>query len=158
MTSERSDLIISRLNPFEAELTDVNGSPGYYIPKEKVIEAAGVLKSELGFNSLVDAVGVDRFTKKNRFEMIYNLVSIEHNERIFLKVRLDTREPSMESLSQVWESANWYEREAYDMVGIVFENHPDLRRMYMPENFEYHPLRKDFPLMGIPESIPLPNK
>jgi NADH-quinone oxidoreductase subunit C len=64
----------------------------------------------------------------------------------------------MESLTQVWDSANWYEREAYDMMGISFINHPDLRRMYMPDDYEYNPLRKDFPLMGIPGSIPLPNK
>ncbi|MBK7255890.1 MAG: NADH-quinone oxidoreductase subunit C [Ignavibacteria bacterium] len=103
-------------------------------------------------------VSVDRFQKKNRFEMIYNVISIETNERIFVKIKLDSKNPEMQSLTQVWKSANWYEREAYDMMGINFINHPDLRRMYMPENYEYHPLRKDFPLMGIPDSIPLPNK
>jgi len=117
-----------------------------------------LLKDQLGFNSCVDAVSVDRFKKQNRFEMIYNLVSIENNERIFVKLKLDTKNPSMQSLTQIWASANWYEREAFDLMGINFENHPDLRRMYMPEAFEYHPLRKDFPLMGIPDSIPLPNK
>ena len=107
---------------------------------------------------MVDGVSVDRFEKKNRFEMIYNLVSIDNNKRLFIKIRLDTKKPEMETLSGIWGSANWYEREAYDMMGINFRNHPDLRRMYMPENYEYHPLRKDFPLMGIPDSIPLPNK
>jgi NADH-quinone oxidoreductase subunit C len=103
-------------------------------------------------------VSIDRFEKKNRFEMIYNLVSFENNERIFIKIRLDSKKPEMESLETVWKSANWYEREAFDMMGIIFLNHPDLRRMYMPDEFEYYPLRKDFPLMGIQDSIPLPNK
>ncbi len=158
MTSERLEQIRSDLGRFNIEFFDVNGSYGLIVNKDSVLEVCKSLRDMFGFNFLVDAVGVDRFTKKYRFEVIYNLVNIEHNERIFLKVRLDTKNPSMQSLSQVWESANWYEREAYDMVGVVFENHPDLRRMYMPEAYDYHPLRKDFPLMGIPDSIPLPNK
>ncbi|MBK6507666.1 MAG: NADH-quinone oxidoreductase subunit C [Ignavibacteria bacterium] len=158
MNIERLELLKSKLQQFEAEYSDTNGSPGFYIDKDSVIDACRVIKNDLGFRSCVDAISVDRFSKKLRFEMIYNLVSIEHNERIFVKVRLDTKSPAMQSLSQVWDSANWYEREAYDLMGINFENHPDLRRMYMPEAYEYHPLRKDFPLMGIPDSIPLPNK
>ncbi len=73
---------------------------------------------------LVDAVSVDRFEKKNRFEMIYNLVSIDNNERIFIKIKLDSKNPEMQSLTQMWKSANWYESEAFDMMGIVFLNHP----------------------------------
>ena len=132
MNIERLELLKSKLQQFEAEYSDTNGSPGFYIDKDSVIDACRVIKNDLGFRSCVDAISVDRFSKKLRFEMIYNLVSIEHNERIFVKVRLDTKSPAMQSLS--------------------------LRRMYMPEAYEYHPLRKDFPLMGIPDSIPLPNK
>lgn len=160
MKKEKSDLLKSKLQNYITDYDDINGTPGFYIDREKIIEACRILKddSEFNFNSLVDAVSVDRFQKKNRFEMIYNVISIENNERIFIKVRLDSKNPEMPSLTQVWKSANWYEREAYDMMGIKFTDHPDLRRMYMPENYEYHPLRKDFPLMGIPDSIPLPNK
>lgn len=158
MNPGRQELLRSELGKFNPESCDVNGSIGLIIQKDSVIEVGQIMKEKLGFDCLVDAVGVDRFTKKDRFEMIYNLTSTMHNERIFLKIRLDTKNPMMQSLSQVWESANWYEREAFDLVGIGFENHPDLRRMYMPEAYEYHPLRKDFPLMGIPDSIPLPNK
>lgn len=160
MNEEKVNLLKSRLNNFKIEYTDVNGTPALYINKEDVLEVCKILKedSSLKFNSCVDAVSVDRFEKKNRFEMIYNLVSIDNNERLFIKIRLDSKNPEMESLIPVWKSANWYEREAYDLMGINFLNHPDLRRMYMPENYEYHPLRKDFPLMGIPDSIPLPNK
>ena len=160
MNEEKVNLLKSRLTNFKIEYTDVNGTSALYINKEDVLEVCKILKEDgsLKFNSCVDAVSIDRFEKKNRYEMIYNLVSIDNNERLFIKIRLDSKNPEMESLIPVWKSANWYEREAYDMMGINFLNHPDLRRMYMPENYEYHPLRKDFPLMGIPDSIPLPNK
>ena len=160
MTGERLNLLKTKLQDFNIEYTDVNGTPAFYILKDDVLKVCNILKNDesLNFNSCVDAVSVDRVVKKDRFDMIYNLLSIENNERIFIKIRLDSKKPEMESLIPVWRSANWYEREAYDMMGINFLNHPDLRRMYMPDEFEYHPLRKDFPLMGIPDSIPLPNK
>lgn len=160
MTQERLHILKSKLENFKVEFTDINGSPAIYIDKNEVLDVCNILKNDesLKFYSLVDAVSVDKFVKIDRFEMIYNLVSIEYNERIFLKIKIDSNNPVMESLYGIWSSANWYEREAFDMMGIKFLNHPDLRRMYMPEEFEYHPLRKDFPLMGIPDSIPLPNK
>lgn len=160
MNEERLNLLKSKLSGINTEFTDVNGTPAFYISKDQILDACRILKNDesLKFNSCVDAVSVDRFEKKERFEMIYNLVSIDNNERIFIKIKLDSKKPEMESLTPVWPSANWYEREAYDMMGINFLNHPDLRRMYMPDEFEYYPLRKDFPLMGIPDSIPLPNK
>ena len=160
MTEERLNLLKSKLQNFKIQYSDVNGTPSLIIPKEEVLNVCKTLKEDesLKFNSCVDAVSVDRFEKKNRFEMIYNLVSIDNNERVFIKLILDSKNPEMETLSFIWKSANWYEREAYDMMGINFLNHPDLRRMYMPESYEYYPLRKDFPLMGIPDSIPLPNK
>lgn len=160
MTDNRLEILKAKLQNFKTEFDNINGTTGIYLDKDEVLSVCKVLKedSELKFNSLVDAISVDRFQKKNRFEMIYNIVSFDNNERIFIKIKLDSAKPEMESLSQVWKSANWYEREAFDMMGINFINHPDLRRMYMPEEFEYFPLRKDFPLMGIPGSIPLPNK
>ena len=90
-------------------------------------------------------------SKKHRFEVTYDLRNHKTNQRIFLKVRCDERDPHVPSLCSVWEGCNWNEREAYDMVGVIFDGHPDLRRMYMPEDFEY------FPLMGVPGSIPLPH-
>ena len=162
MNDDRLNLLKTKLHDsnFKIEYADVNGTPALYANKDEILKVCDILKNDasLKFNSCVDAVSVDRFEKKDRYEMIYNLVSIENNERLFIKIRLDSKNPEMESLVPVWKSANWYEREAYDMMGINFLNHPDLRRMYMPDEFEYHPLRKDFPLMGIPDSIPLPNK
>lgn len=160
MTDDRLNLLKTKLQDFNLEYTDVSGTPAFYILKDDVLNVCSILKNDesLKFDSCVDAVSVDRFTKKDRFEMIYNLLSLENNERLFIKIRLDSKNSEMESLIPVWRSADWYEREAYDMMGINFINHPDLRRMYMPDEYEYHPLRKDFPLMGIPDSIPLPNK
>jgi NADH-quinone oxidoreductase subunit C len=128
------------------------------IPKETLLETAKILKTEAEFDQLIDAVGVDRFTKNERFEMIYNLWSDTHKSRIFLRVKLDSKKPEAESLCSIWPAANWLEREAYDMYGIVFLNHPDLRRIYMMDEFKYYPLRKDYPLMGIPGAIELPKK
>jgi len=160
MTTEKLEILKTKLQKFNFIFDNVNDMTGVYIDKNDVLEVCKILKEdpELKFDSLVDAVSVDRFQKKERFEMIYNILSLDFNERIFIKIKLDSKIPEMQSLTQVWKSANWYEREAYDMIGINFVNHPDLRRMYMPEEFEYYPLRKDFPLMGIPDSIPLPNK
>lgn len=130
---------------------------GIVLPKEKLVEVARHLRDAEGFVMLVDVLGIDRATRMGRFEVVYNLFNIEKSKRLFLKVIVEERDASVPSLSSVWESANWYEREAYDMFGITFTGHPDLRRMYMPEDFQYFPLRKEFPVMGIEGSLPLPN-
>lgn len=128
------------------------------VPKEKITNICRIFKEELGYDQLIDLVGVDRFTKNNRFELIYNLWSNSDKNRIFLRIKLDSKKPEAETVSAVWSTANWLEREAYDMFGIIFLKHPDLRRIYMMEEFEYYPLRKDYPLMGIPGAIELPKK
>lgn len=158
MTEERLNSLNNILKESEVIFGDVNGTPDITIKKEVVINVCKLLKDQAEMDWLVDAVSVDRFKKSDRFEMVYNLRSTKHRDRLFIRIKLDSKEPEMESLTQIWKSANWYEREAYDMMGINFINHPDLRRIYMPEDYEYYPLRKDFPLMGIPGSIPLPNK
>lgn len=138
--------------------TEIYGFNCLEIPREKIVEVCTFLKKEQSFDMLIDIVGVDRFTKRERFELIYNLWSNTHNARIFLKVRLDSKSPEIDSVTPVWHGANWMEREAYDMYGIVFRNHPDLRRIYMMDEYEYYPLRKDYPLMGIPGAVELPKK
>jgi NADH-quinone oxidoreductase subunit C len=128
--------------------------------KKLVVEVCKFLKtdSELEFNWCSDVTAIDWATRKNRFTVVYNIFSMKHNFRLRLKADVDESDGTIDSVSTVWKAANWQERETYDMYGIKFNNHPDLRRMYMPEEFEYHPLRKDFPLMGIPGSLPLPKK
>jgi NADH-quinone oxidoreductase subunit C len=123
-----------------------------------LLETAKTLKSEAGFDQLIDVVGADRFTKTDRFEVIYNLWSNTLKTRLFLRVKIDSKKPEVDTLCNVWPSANWLEREAYDMFGIIFLNHPDPRRIYMMDEFQYYPLRKDYPLMGIPGAVELPKK
>ena len=128
------------------------------IPKLQILAAFKILKDELAFDQLIDIIGVDRFTKNDRFEVIYNLWSNTSNSRLFIRVKLDSKKPEIETVSSIWSTANWEEREAFDMFGIKFLNHPDLRRIYMMDEFEYYPLRKDYPLMGIPGAVELPKK
>lgn len=139
-------------------ISEIYDYPMMEVPKEKLLETAAILRDEFKFEQLRDIVSVDRFTKNERFECIYNLYSLTTAARLFLKVRLDSKKPEVESLASVWQSADWAEREAYDMMGIIFINHPDLRRIYMMEEYEYYPLRKDYPLMGLPGSVQLPKK
>lgn len=128
------------------------------IPRDKTIDICTYLKQEQSFDQLIDITGVDRFTKLERYELIYNLWSNTHKTRIFLKIKLDSKSPEIDSVTRVWSSANWMEREAYDMYGIIFRDHPDLRRIYMMDEYEYYPLRKDYPLMGLPGAVELPKK
>lgn len=118
------------------------------------------LKTDSQFEFLLceDVTAVDWASRKNRFTVVYHIFSFQNNIRIVLKADVDEADCNIDSVSDIWRSANWQERETYDMYGIQFNHHPDLRRMYMPEEFEYHPLRKDFPLMGIPGSLQLPKK
>jgi len=144
---------IESVNEFRKELTII-------IKKEDIAKVCQFLRDdeELRFDSLRDVCGADRFTPEKRFEVIYNLYSLKNNFRLRLKVQVETENPQVPTVTGVWPTANFEEREAYDMFGILFDGHPDMRRIYMPEEFEYYPLRKDFPLMGIPGSLSLPRK
>jgi NADH-quinone oxidoreductase subunit C len=144
----------------EFEITDYKDELTLKFDKKFVVEVCSFLKSdnELDFRTSTDITAIDWATRKNRFTVVYNIFSMKNNFRLRLKADVDESDCSIDTVSSVWKSANWQERETYDMYGIKFNNHSDLRRMYMPEEFEYHPLRKDFPLMGIPGSLPLPKK
>ncbi len=107
---------------------------------------------ELDFNYLMDLTAVDylffaggRIQKEFRFEVVYHFYSLKHNHRIRIKVQVDEKDLHVDSLSDLWASANWYEREVWDMYGIRFKGHPNLKRMLMYEEFEGHALRKDYP-------------
>ncbi len=125
---------------FRAELTIV-------VKGEDIVSICTYLRDDakLRFNFLSDLTAVDRLGRKPRFDVVYHLYSLEKNHRVRLKVGVDENE-SVPSVTSVWGNANWYEREVFDLFGIKFDNHPDLRRILMPDDWEGHPLRKDFPL------------
>jgi NADH-quinone oxidoreductase subunit C len=142
------------------EFVDYRGDLSVKFSKENVVEICRFLKEdpELEFRLCEDVTAIDWAKRKNRFTVVYHIFTLKHNFRLRLKADVDDSDCSIDTVSGIWKTANWHERETYDMFGIKFNNHPDLRRMYMPEDFEYHPLRKEFPLMGIPGSLPLPKK
>jgi NADH-quinone oxidoreductase subunit C len=114
----------------------------------KIVAVCRFLKENEKFVRLSSVTGVDRYPAEPRFEVVYHLHSIERNQRLRLKCRLRSEDPVIESVTPVWRSANWYERETFDLFGIRFLNHPDLKRIMMPEDWEGHPLRKDYPVTG----------
>jgi NADH-quinone oxidoreductase subunit C len=103
---------------------------------------------DLLFKFLADVTALDLYPNEPRFEVVYHLLSMEKNVRLRLKVRLPSSDPRVESLVPVWPAANAFEREVFDLFGIVFEGHPYLRRILMPEDWQGHPLRKDYPVQG----------
>jgi NADH-quinone oxidoreductase subunit C len=130
------------------------------VKTQDIVSVCEFLKtdSELSFDLIIDLLGVDMYRPEGRFEVVYNLYSLKNKKYLRLKVVVDEDDPVVPTVTGVWSGANWHERETYDMIGVKFKGHPDLRRIFMPEEFQYHPLRKDFPLMGVPDSIPLPRK
>jgi NADH-quinone oxidoreductase subunit C len=121
-----------------------------------IVQVCEILKNKFSFDYLADITGIDYYTDEKRFGVAYNLVSISGKKRLRILARIEEADATIPSVVKVWPAANWFEREAWDMVGIRFSGHPDMRRIYMPEDFEYFPLRKEFPLIGIPGSIQTP--
>jgi NADH-quinone oxidoreductase subunit C len=121
-----------------------------WIAKEAIREACAVLRdsSDCPFNYLADLTCVDWYPSEPRFEVVYHLLSISTKERVRLKARLDGSSPAIESVTSVWPAANFYEREVFDLFGVRFTGHPNLKRILMPDNWEGNPLRKDYPVEG----------
>lgn len=114
----------------------------------KIVSICGFLKYDQKFVRLSSVTAVDRYPAEPRFELVYHLHSIEQKQRVRLKCRVYGADPAIESVTSVWRSANWYEREVFDLFGINFPGHPDLRRILMPDDWTGHPLRKDYPITG----------
>jgi NADH-quinone oxidoreductase subunit C len=119
------------------------------VPKKEIFEICQFLYSDpdLHYQFLTDLCGVDLFPQTPRFEVVYHLYSMKHNQRLRLKTKVEESE-SVSSVESIWKAANWLEREVYDLFGISFENHPDLRRILLWDGYEGYPLRKDFPVEG----------
>ena len=134
----------------------VDLQPTVYVPGERVVEIARALRErpELRFEFLAELTAVDFWPREPRFEVVYLLVSIEHRTRLRMKVRVPAGESGeaahIGTVSGVWPAANWLEREVWDLFGIVFDGHPDLTRLLMPDDWVGHPLRRDYPVGGEP--------
>jgi len=118
------------------------------IAAERIVSACRYLKAEQNFARLSTIAAVDWYPEEPRFEVVYHLHSPERNERLRLKCRVAGEDPEIDSVTAIWRGANWYERETFDLFGIRFRNHPDLRRIMLPEDWEGYPLRKDYPVTG----------
>ena len=132
------------------EAFENHGDRGVLIKKEGIKDLTTTLKNNpaFGFNMLMDLTAVDYLhweEKESRFEVIYNLFSLPKNERLFIKALVKETEPEIDSVASVWPAANWYEREVWDMFGIRFKGHPNLKRILMYEEFTGHALKKDYP-------------
>lgn len=140
------------------------GQMAVSIPADDVLKVGRFLKEdpELGFDILSFVGGVDWYPDSPRFELVYQLYSMKNNTRFRIKTRLGESEEGpavVESVTSIWPTADWHERETAEMFGITFANHPDPRKLLLPDEWESYPLRKDFPLEGTEEDTPdLPNR
>jgi NADH-quinone oxidoreductase subunit C len=120
----------------------------------RIDEICEFAKTELGFNYLVDISSVDNYGEDPRWTLVYHLRGLTHGSELRLKTHVSEEKSELPTVTRVWKTANWHEREIYDMMGIRFSGHPDLRRILMWEGYPYFPLRKDFPLAGKPTDLP----
>ena len=134
--------------------TDFRGEVTLYVERTAIKEIALFCRDTLGFAQLLDVSGVDNFGEDPRFEVVYELYTFEKGLHLRLKISVSEDELEVPTVSDVWSTADWHEREAYDMYGLKFTGHPDLTRILMWEGYPYFPLRKDFPLAGKPSDMP----
>jgi NADH-quinone oxidoreductase subunit C len=139
------------------EIIFFQGETTLVVDRTRVVEICRFAHDDeaLKFDFLADLCGVDRFPTEPRFEVNYHVLALSRGERLRLKIRVPENQ-KVASVTSVWPTANWHEREVFDLCGIVFENHPDLRRILCPEEWNGHPLRKDYPLLGYEEAAPAP--
>jgi len=130
-----------KVNGLRADVFD----PDLHVEPQAIVEACRFLRDEpdLKFEVLSDLTGLD-LPKENRLQVVYHLYSYTHRHQIVLKVDLPREEPQVSTMEEVWKAANWMEREVFDLFGVIFEGHSDLRRIMLPEDWVGHPLRKDY--------------
>ena len=137
-----------------AHRSEFRGEVTLTVAPEKIVEVCRYLKTDCAFEMLTDLSGVDNYGDDPRYEVDYLLYSLTH--RIYLRLKVEISEDSLivDSVTGIWRTADWHEREAFDMFGIRFRGHPNLKRILMWEGYPYFPLRKDFPLAGLPTELP----
>ncbi len=134
--------------------TEFRGETSFMILAGDLREIAKFCRNELSFDYLLDITSIDNYGEEPRFEMVYHLYSMPHTAHLRLKLKVSEEAGVIDTVSDIWPTANWHEREIYDMMGIKFNGHPDLRRILMWDGYPYFPLRKDFPLEGLPSEMP----
>ena len=134
--------------------TEFRGETTVTVAAARIHDVALFCRDSLGYDMLLDLCSVDHFGNDPRFEVVYELLSLAGKNHLRLKCTASEDDAEVDSVTDIWPTANWHEREVWDMMGIKFRNHPDLRRILMWEGYPYHPLRKDFPLEGIPTDVP----
>jgi NADH-quinone oxidoreductase subunit C len=131
------------------QIVDALDEVTVFVPRENIVDVCWFLKTRHQFDMLMDLNGADLGAEEeSRFEVIYHLFSTKTYQRIRLKVLLSDEDPHVNTVTTVWRTADWHERETYDMFGVIFDGHPDLRRILLPSDFDGHALRKDYPLRG----------
>ena len=136
------------------EKTEFRGESTFVVLPEDLREVAKFCRDDLAFDYLIDITSIDNFGDEPRFEIVYELYSMKLAVHLRLKVRISEDVGEAPTVSDIWPTANWHEREIYDMMGIKFADHPDLRRILMWDGYPYFPLRKEFPLEGLPSNMP----
>ena len=134
--------------------TEFRGEMTYTIPAANLREIAKFCRDELSFDYLIDITSIDNSGEEPRFEIVYELYSMSLGAHLRLKLRVSEAASAVDTVSDIWPTANWHEREIYDMMGIKFDGHPDLRRILMWDGYPFFPLRKEFPLEGLPSDVP----
>jgi NADH-quinone oxidoreductase subunit C len=134
--------------------TEFRGETTYTITARDLREIAKFCRDKLSFDYLLDITSIDNFGEEPRFEIVYHLYSMPHGAHLRLKLRVSEDVGALDTISNIWPTADWHEREIYDMMGIKFNGHPDLRRILMWDGYPFFPLRKDFPLAGLPSDMP----
>ena len=134
--------------------TEFRGETTYTIAPADLREIAKFCRDHLSFDYLIDITSIDNFGEEPRFEIVYELYSMPLGVHLRLKLRVSEDVGAVNTVSDIWPTANWHEREIYDMMGLRFNGHPDLRRILMWEGYPYFPLRKEFPLEGKPSDMP----
>jgi len=145
---EKFGEVISAPTEFRGEITV------WVADAERIADVCAVAKAELGFDYLVDITSIDNYGEDPRFTLVYELYGYGHHQYLRLKTNLSEEKSEVPTVSKVWRTADWHEREIYDMMGVRFRGHGDLRRILMWEGYPYFPLRKDFPLSGKPTDLP----
>jgi NADH-quinone oxidoreductase subunit C len=151
------ELLGSLGNSFGEKLphkTEFRGETTYSIQESDLRDIAKLCRDDLSFDYLLDITSIDNFGEEPRFEIVYHLYSMPQAVHLRLKLKLSEEVGALDTVSDVWPTANWHEREIYDMMGIKFNGHPDLRRILMWDGYPFFPLRKDFPLAGLPSDMP----